>query len=169
MLATVLAGCASQYSISEREIEQHLNKKMHFSVDQGNRLVGLAITLNDMNVSLGDKPDTISLSAVADIKVTNPLFPLKAGLIATFEAKPWYDKNTKAIYLKQLQLLNVKAEPEELQEHLAVVIPPLMTFIRGYLESKPVYILDESDSRQALMAKLATEIKVEKGKIVIKL
>ncbi|NKF51982.1 DUF1439 domain-containing protein [Shewanella sp. WXL01] len=165
---SVLAGCASQYSISEREIENHLNKEMHFEVNQGNRLIGMSINLNDKEVSLGDKPDIMALTANAKVSVNNPLMPMSAKLTLTFEATPWYDKSSKSIYLRGLNMTKVSAEPEEIENALKQISPQLINFVSSFLQTQPVYTLDERDSNQALMAKFAEEIKVETGKIVIK-
>ncbi|WP_350595733.1 DUF1439 domain-containing protein, partial [Pseudoalteromonas sp. 45-MNA-CIBAN-0466] len=87
-------GCASQYSITESEIEQYLNKDMHFEVKQGNKLIGVSLKLNDMQVVLGAKPNTMAVTAATVITVNNPLLPIHAKLKTTFEAVPWYDSNT---------------------------------------------------------------------------
>lgn len=169
MLATMLlTGCASQYSISDREIEQYLNNQMHFEVKQGNQLIGIQLTLNDMQVSLGDKPDTMGLTASTVVKINNPLMPINAKLLTTFEAKPWYNKENKSIYLRGLDLVEMRTEPADIGQAASAFTPQLMTFLRGFLESQPVYTLDTTDSNQALMAKMTKEIQVQKGKLMVK-
>ncbi|WP_394132497.1 DUF1439 domain-containing protein [Shewanella maritima] len=169
LMTAVLTGCASQYSISERDIERYLNNQMHFEVKQGNQLIGFMIELNDMNVELGHKPETMAVTANAEVTVSNPIFPISAKLKATFEAKPWYDKDSKSIYLKHLDLIDVESEPEDIQAAIEQISPRLMQFVSQFLTTQPVYTLDETDSNQALMAKLAEEIEIKQGKIIIKL
>lgn len=164
----LLTGCASQYSITESEIENYLNKEMHFEVKQGNQFIGINVVLNDMEVALGDKPNTMGLTATTKVSVSNPLLPISAKLKTTFEAQPWYDPDTKSVYLRQLDLVNVSAEPADVEKMLTSITPQLMTFLRGFLESKPVYTLDMNDTNQALMAKMTKELQVQKGKLVVK-
>ncbi|MGL4746345.1 MAG: DUF1439 domain-containing protein, partial [Shewanella sp.] len=104
----LLGGCVTQYSISEREMEQYLSKEIHFEVKQGNQLIGAEVRINDISVRLGEKPDTMSVSAATQVSITNPIFPLKAQLSTTFEAKPWYDSATHSVYLRQLELVKVE-------------------------------------------------------------
>ena len=68
-LLLLLTGCASQYSITESEIEQYLNNDMHFEVKQGNKLIGVSLKLNDMQVVLGAKPNTMAVTAATMITV----------------------------------------------------------------------------------------------------
>ncbi|UCX06319.1 DUF1439 domain-containing protein [Shewanella glacialimarina] len=164
----VLTGCASQYSITENEIENYLNKEMHFEVKQGNQIIGINLVLNDMQVSLGDKPNTMGLTATTLVRIRNPLMPISAKLKTTFEAQPWYNSETKSIYLRNLDLVNVSADPADLEQALTAITPQVMSFLRGFLESQPVYTLDMNDSNQALMAKMTKELAVQKGKLVVK-
>lgn len=167
-LLLVLTGCASQYSITESEIAQYLNKDMHFEVKQGNKLIGVSLKLNDIQVVLGQKPNTMAVTAATVINVNNPLVPLHARLKTTFEAVPWYDGNTKSVYLRQLNLVKVESEPADIERYITQVTPQLMTFLSHYLATQPVYTLDVNDTNQAMMAKMTKEIIVQQGKLVIK-
>ncbi|MCL1143436.1 DUF1439 domain-containing protein [Shewanella gaetbuli] len=164
----MLTGCASQYSITESEIEDYLNNEMHFEVKQGNQIIGINLVLNDMQVSLGDKPNTMGLTATTKVSIRNPLMPISAKLNTTFEAEPWYDTETKSVYLRNLNLVNVTAEPADIEKALTSATPQVMAFVRGFLETQPVYTLDMKDSNQALMAKMTKELAVQKGKLVVK-
>ncbi len=167
-LTTLLSGCVTQYSISEREMEQYLSKEMHFEVKQGNQFVGAEIRINDITVKLGNKPDTMSVSAATQVSINNPLLPLKAKLATTFEAKPWYDSVSHSVYLRQLELVKVESTPKDIEKAISMATPQLMSYLRTFLENQPVYVLDTKDSNQALMAKMTESIQVEPGKLVLK-
>ncbi|WP_371998378.1 MULTISPECIES: DUF1439 domain-containing protein [unclassified Shewanella] len=164
----LLTGCASQYSITESEVEDYLNNEMHYEVSQGNQIFGLQLKLNDMEVELGHKPNTISVTALTEMGVKNPFKSISADMEITFEAEPWYDVESKSIFLKKLDLVSVKSEPADIEQMLKPITPQLMIFLRTFLESQPVYVLDTNDSNQALMASMTKAIEVQKGKIVIK-
>ncbi|PTA48447.1 DUF1439 domain-containing protein [Shewanella morhuae] len=167
-LTVLLGGCASQYSITEREMEQYLSKEIHFEVKQGNQLVGIDVLINDISVKLGQKPDTMSISASTKVSINNPIFPLSAKLTTTFEAKPWYDSATHSIYLRQLELVKVESTPKDIEKAMSSATPQVMGYLRQFLENQPVYVLDTKDSNQALMAKMAESIQVAPGKLVLK-
>ncbi|MBB1270955.1 DUF1439 domain-containing protein [Shewanella sp. SR44-3] len=168
ILLLLLTGCASQYSITESEIEQYLNKDMHFEVKQGNQLIGVSVKLNDMQVVLGQKPNIMAVTAATAIKVNNPLVPIQAKLKTTFEAEPWYDSKTKSVYLRQLNLIKVESDPKDIERYITQITPQLMGFLRNYLQTQPVYTLDVNDSNQALMAKMTKALEVQQGKLVVK-
>ncbi|MFS1437004.1 DUF1439 domain-containing protein [Shewanella sp. 10N.286.48.A6] len=168
LLMLLLTGCATQYSISESEVEDYLNNEMHYEVSQGNQVFGLQLKLNDMEVELGHKPNTIAVTAQTRMAVKNPFKSIEADLVTTFEAELWYDVETKSIYLKKLDLVEVKSTPADIEKMLSSITPQLMMFLSTFLASQPVYVLDENDANQALMASITKEIEVQKGKIVIK-
>ncbi|ABK50125.1 protein of unknown function DUF1439 [Shewanella sp. ANA-3] len=167
-LSVLLGGCVTQYSISEHEMEQYLSKEIHFEVKQGNQLVGAQVRINDISVRLGEKPDTMSVSAATQVSITNPIFPLKAQLSTTFEAKPWYDSATHSVYLRQLELVKVESTPKDIEKAISSATPQVMGYLRHFLENQPVYVLDTKDSNQALMAKMTESIQVVPGKLVLK-
>ena len=167
-LTVLLGGCVSQYSITEQEMEQYLSKEIHFEVKQGNQLVGIDVRINDISVKLGQKPDTMSVSASTKVSINNPIFPLNAKLTTTFEAKPWYDSATHSIYLRQLELVKVESTPKDIERAMSSATPQVMGYLRQFLENKPVYVLDTQDSNQALMAKMAESLQVAPGKLVLK-
>ncbi|MCU7995341.1 DUF1439 domain-containing protein [Shewanella glacialipiscicola] len=167
-LTVLLGGCVSQYSITEQEMEQYLSKEIHFEVKQGNQLVGIDVRINDISVKLGQKLDTMSVSASTKVSINNPIFPLNAKLTTTFEAKPWYDSATHSIYLRQLELVKVESTPKDIERAISSATPQVMGYLRQFLENQPVYVLDTQDSNQALMAKMAESLQVAPGKLVLK-
>ncbi|MCE9686058.1 DUF1439 domain-containing protein [Shewanella sp. AS16] len=164
-----LSGCASQYSVSQREVEQYLNREIHFEVTEGSGPIKVDIRLNDIRVTLGHKPDTMAVTAMTRLSLHTPLFPLRASLSASFEAKPWYDSQSHGVYLRDLNLVGVESSPKDLGQALSRATPQLMSFLRHYLETQPVYVLDTKDSNQALMAKMAKSLEVQPGKLVLQL
>ncbi|MCL1076419.1 DUF1439 domain-containing protein [Shewanella dokdonensis] len=162
-----LAGCASQYSISEQQVEHYLNDKLakQYQLKEGSS--ALSMGLRSMSVTLGDKPGVMAVTARAEVKLATPIIPLRAELQATFAAKPMYDRSSHSIFLKDLQLLQLTSTPAKLQQLLSGVTPQLVEMTRTLLENQPVYVLDSHNSTQAKLAKITQDIKVEKGKLVL--
>ncbi|GGI92370.1 DUF1439 domain-containing protein [Shewanella gelidii] len=163
----MMTGCMSQYSISEKELESYLGKELKYEVKQGQGPFALQMQINDIEVKLGKKPDTMAVTAETKISLKNPLLPLSTYLSTTFEATPWYDASSQSIYLKRLDLVEVKSYPKELAQAVESMVPQLMRYLRATLESQPVYVLDTQDSTQAKIADIAQSIKVTPGYLVV--
>lgn len=161
----LLTGCVSQYSITEEELEGYLSDEIHFEVKEGNQLFGIEMRINNIDVKLGHKPDTMSVTADSIIKVKNPLVPFKANMKTTFEAEPWYDAQNHSVYLKQLKLISIESDPKNIEKAVKQVAPQMMRFLTNFLETQPVYVLDTSESNQAFIADMTKQIKVELGKL----
>ena len=163
----LLSGCAAHYSVTEQQLTDYLNKELKFDVQQGNDIFGTKLKLNHVTVTLGQRPGTMSVTADSSIVINTPLLPLRASLTAEFDAKPWYDKTSQGIYLKDLQLTKIKSTPEDIEKAINQVSPELMRYIRTYLESQPVYILNTDHTDQALLARFTDQIRVDPGKLVL--
>ncbi|EDP99609.1 DUF1439 domain-containing protein [Shewanella benthica] len=160
-----LTGCVSQYSITENELEDYLSEEIHFEIKQGNKLFGIDMHINNIEVKLGHKADTMAVSATSVIKVRNPLMPFEAELEATFEAKPWYDATNHSVYLRELKLVEIKSSPKDFDKAIQQFSPQLMRFLTQFLETQPVYVLDTNESNQALIAEMTKRIQVQPGKL----
>lgn len=161
----LLTGCASQYSITEQELTHYLSNEVHFETTQGNSLFGVEIKINDLDVTLGRKAETMAIAAHSKIKILNPLMPIKAKLTAQFEAKPWYDAATHSVYLRQVTLVRIESTPKDIEKAITSIAPQVMQFLTHYLETQPVYILDIKESNQALIAEITKRIEVVPGKL----
>ncbi|MBT1446396.1 DUF1439 domain-containing protein [Shewanella sp. JM162201] len=163
----LLSGCISQYSISEREMESYLNREIGLEIKDKSGPLGARLSVNQVEVTLGHKPDTMAVKATSLAELKTPLVPLRATVTATFEAKPWYDKNAHGVYLRGLELVSLESSPPELKQLLTGVTPELMRAVRTYLESQPVYVLDTRDKAQGKLAEMTEKITVKPGKLVL--
>lgn len=163
-----LSGCVSQYSISEGELEQYLDDEVKFELNEGSGLFGIKMKLNDIQVSLGDKPNMMAVTAVTRVHLQNPLLPVATNLSTRFEAEPWYDAQSHSVYLRKLDLVDVSSSPKALGDAVKNLVPQLMTFLRYQLEQQPIYVLDIEDENQSKIAELVKEIKVLPGELVLK-
>ncbi|WOT05109.1 DUF1439 domain-containing protein [Shewanella youngdeokensis] len=166
-LLLLLTGCVSQYSITEKELEGYLSDEMHFEIKEGNQVFGIELKVNDIDVILGRKANTMSVTAATLVKVRNPLLPISADLTATFEAQPWYDASNHSVYLRNLNLVRFESEPKHIEKAIGSIAPQLMGFLTQFLETQPVYVLDTKKSNQALMAEMTKRIDVKPGKLVL--
>jgi hypothetical protein len=166
-LLLLLTGCVSQYSITEKELEGYLSDEMHFEIKQGNQIFGIELRVNDIDVTLGEKADTMAVTASTRVKVRNPMLPISADITAKFEAQPWYDASNHSVYLRNLNLVKVESQPKDIEKAIGSIAPQLMGFLTQFLETQPVYVLDTQESNQALIAEMTKRIEVKPGKLVL--
>jgi len=166
-LLLVLTGCVSQYSITATELEGYLSDEMHFEIKQGNQIFGIELKVNNIEVTLGEKPDTMAVAASTRIQVRNPFLPISADLTAKFEAQPWYDASNHSVYLRKLILVKVESQPKDIEKAIGSIAPQLMGFLTQFLETQPVYVLDTQESNQAFIAEMTKRIEVQPGKLVL--
>jgi len=166
-LLLLLTGCISQYSITEQELEGYLSNEMHYEISQGGRAVGIKLQINNIDVTLGAQPNTMSVMASTRIKIRNPLVPINADLTVEFSAKPWYDVNKHSVYLRDLDLVQLSSKPKGIEKVLSKVTPQLLDYLTQFLETQPVYVLDTHNANQALIAEMTQRIEIKPGKIVL--
>ncbi|WP_298774465.1 DUF1439 domain-containing protein [uncultured Shewanella sp.] len=160
-----LNACVSQYSVTESELTSYLSKEITYDKKQGNDLLGMEMRITDIQVKLGEKPDTMSVSATTHVTINNPLKPFDAKLYAKFEAKPWYDIEKHSVYLHQLKLVELKTDNKKIEKIIQPLSPQLMNYLTEFLSTQPVYVLDTNDTKQAIIAKMTKRIEVKPGKI----
>ncbi|GAA4900821.1 DUF1439 domain-containing protein [Ferrimonas pelagia] len=166
LAALLLGGCATSYSVSESELEGHLNRQLRSEQKiEGSGLLGAELTFSDIQVEIGQETDRVSVAAHSRIKVNTPLIPLRAGLELQFKATPWYDNTDHSIYLRDLELANIEASPKELEQMLLPLSREAMQWVQLYLENQPIYKLEEQGWQQDILRKFGKEIRIRPGKL----
>lgn len=143
VVSGLLVGCnqLTQYTISEQEINQALEKRNNFSKDIG--LPGIAdahIVLTNLVSQIGrEEPNKVTLTGDARLDMNSLFGSQKATMKLKLKALPVFDKEKGAIYLQEI-----------------------------YFNQRPAYVLREDSSKgEALAKKLAKGIEVKPGEIVI--
>lgn len=172
MLSGVLVGCnqLTQYSISEQEINQALQKRNDFAKDIG--LPGVAeahIVLNNLVSAIGrEEPNKVTLQGDADLDLRSLFGNQKALMKLKLKALPVFDKEKGAIYLQEMEVVDASVTPEKMQSVLQTLLPYLNQSLRNYFNQRPAYVLKEDSSRgEALAKKFAKGIEVKPGEIII--
>lgn len=171
-LGALLIGCnqLTQYQVSEQAINQALEKHNHFSKSIG--LPGVAdaqITLTNLVSQIGrEEPNKIMLSGKVNLDISSLFGTQKATVALKMKAQPSFDKETGAIYLREIEIIDNQIEPERMQGILQTLMPYLSQSLRSYFNQNPAYVLSDSHSKgEALAKKLAKGIEVRPGEIVI--
>ncbi|SHH99166.1 DUF1439 domain-containing protein [Ferrimonas marina] len=165
ILVGLLGGCAASYSVTESELEGYLNRQLKQEHQSREGPLGAKMVLSDMQVTIGQQPDKVAISARSEMALTTPIFPLRANLDLTFSATPWYNPDDHSIYLKHLELDEVRATPKEIEQVLIPFSREAMQFISLFLQNQPIYTLDDKGWQQDLLRQFGKEIQVKPGKL----
>ncbi|MGK9171645.1 lipoprotein [Yokenella regensburgei] len=174
ILSGVLVGCnqLTQYSISEQEINQALQKRNDFAKDVG--LPGVAdahIVLRNLASEIGrEEPNKITLTGDASLDMNSLFGSQKATMKLKMKALPVFDKEKGAIYLHEMEVVDATVEPQKMQSILQTLMPYLNQSLSNYFNQRPAYVLREDSSKgEALARKYAKGIEVKPGEIIIPL
>ncbi|ELO82050.1 lipoprotein, partial [Salmonella enterica subsp. enterica serovar Enteritidis str. 76-2651] len=172
VVSGLLVGCnqLTQYTISEQEINQALEKRNNFSKDIG--LPGIAdahIVLTNLVSQIGrEEPNKVTLTGDARLDMNSLFGSQKATMKLKLKALPVFDKEKGAIYLQEMEVVDATVTPEKMQSVLQTLLPYLNQSLRSYFNQRPAYVLREDSSKgEALAKKLAKGIEVKPGEIVI--
>lgn len=172
VVSGLLVGCnqLTQYTISEQEINQALEKRNNFSKDIG--LPGIAdahIVLTNLVSQIGrEEPNKVTLTGDARLNMNSLFGSQKATMKLKLKALPVFDKEKGAIYLQEMEVVDATVTPEKMQSVLQTLLPYLNQSLRSYFNQRPAYVLREDSSKgEALAKKLAKGIEVKPGEIVI--
>ncbi|MBB1199724.1 lipoprotein [Enterobacteriaceae bacterium 89] len=172
MVSGLLSGCnqLTQYTVSEQEINQALQKHNNFSKDIG--LPGVAdahIVLNNLSSAIGrEEPNKVTLSGVANFELTGLFGNQKATIDLKLKALPVFNQEKGAIFLQEMEVVDAKVQPEKMQSVVQTMMPYLNQSLRSYFNKQPAYVLREDASEgEALAKRFAKGIEVKPGEIVI--
>ena len=159
IVSGLLSGCnqLTQYTVSEQEINQALQKRNHFAKDIG--LKGVA----DAHIELQNLTSAIGREDLNSLFGTQ-----KATIDLKLKALPTFDREKGAIFLQEMEVVDAKVAPEKLQSVIQALLPYLNQSLRSYFSQQPAYVLREDASTgEALAKKYAKGIEVKPGEIVI--
>lgn len=172
VLSGLVVGCnqLTQYTVSEQEINQALEKRNNFSKDIG--LPGIAdahIVLTNLTSQIGrEEPNKVVLSGDAALDMKSLFGNQKADVTLKLKAQPVFNKEKGAIFLQDMDIVDATVKPEKMQGVIKTLLPYLNQSLRDYFNSHPAYVLSEDRSEgEALAKKHATGIDVKPGEIII--
>lgn len=172
VLASLLAGCnpLTQYTISEQEVNDYLQKHNDYKKQIGVAgLVDANIVLTQLQSQIGrTEPGKVTLSGNAKVNITSILGPQDADLQLTLKAQPVYDPEKGAVFLKDMELVDYKVQPEKMDTVMKALTPYLNQSLKAYFDQQPAFVLDADKSKtEALARKLAKGLEVKPGQLVI--
>lgn len=170
-IVALLSACnkLTQYTITEQEINQYLQKHTKYEKQIGIGIADANIVLGNLNAQIGrSEPNIVTLSAEAKVDVKSIIGGQSANLKLSLKAQPVFEKETSSVYLKEMELTDYTVQPEKLNTMMATLIPYLNQSLKSYFNENPAYRLaDDRTKAEALAKKLAKGIEVKPGEIII--
>lgn len=172
IVSGLLVGCnqLTQYTVSEQEINQALEKHNNFSKDIG--VPGLAdahIVLSNLVSQIGrEEPNKVTLTGDANLDMTSLFGNQKANIKLKLKALPVFNKEKGAIFLQEMEVVDAVVSPDKMKPVLQTLMPYLNQSLRNYFNQQPAYVLSEDKSKgESLAKKYAKGIEVKPGEIII--
>ena len=172
IVSGLLVGCnqLTQYTVSEQEINQALEKHNNFAKDIG--VPGLAdahIVLSNLASQIGrEEPNKVTLSGDATLDMTSLFGNQTADIKLKLKALPVFNKEKGAIFLQEMEIVDAVVTPDKMKPVLQTLMPYLNQSLRNYFNQQPAYVLSEDKSKgEALAKKYAKGIEVKPGEIII--
>ncbi|MCK7427170.1 lipoprotein [Enterobacter chengduensis] len=172
VVSGLLVGCnqLTQYTVSEQEINQALEKHNNFSKDIG--VPGLAdahIVLTNLTSQIGrEEPNKVTLAGDAALDMSSLFGNQKANIKLKLKALPVFNKEKGAIFLQEMEVVDAQVSPDKMAPVLQTLMPYLNQSLRNYFNQQPAYVLSEDKSKgEAVAKKYAKGIEVKPGEIII--
>lgn len=172
VVSGLLVGCnqLTQYTVSEQEINQALEKHNNFSKDIG--VPGLAdahIVLTNLTSQIGrEEPNKVTLAGDAALDMSSLFGNQKANIKLKLKALPVFNKEKGAIFLQEMEVVDAQVSPDKMAPVLQTLMPYLNQSLRNYFNQQPAYVLSEDKNKgESLAKKYAKGIEVKPGEIII--
>lgn len=167
-----LSACSSTqglsvYSFTNSEIETALNQQLP-KLKKEVSLMGLPVDfeVNSLQVNIGpDNRDVVALGFDSSAKINAFLLEYPVRLALKIEGSPYYDSNKKAVFLRNIKLLDSSIDAGGFKGNLSLLDGEAMSVINNFLAVNPVYTLDTSNPKVALLSKIPLNMKIREGKI----
>ena len=173
LLAVMVSACSatglSIYSLTNTELESALNKKLP-SFNKEVRILGIPVefNVNDLDITIGPQQREIVVLAFSSSAILSTFginYPIKLKM--KIEGNPYYDSTVKAIFLKDLALLESSVDAAGFSGSLGTVNQQIMNGINHFLANNPVYRLNQNNPTEALLSALPIDMRIEEGAITL--
>jgi len=172
IITLCLSACSSTqgisvYSFTNSEIEAVLNQQLP-KLKKEVSLMGLPVDfeVKSLQVNIGpDNRDVVALGFDSSAKISAFVLDYPVRLALQIEGSPFYDSNKKAVFLRDIKLLDSSIDAGGFKGNLSLLDGEAMSVINNFLAVNPVYTLDTSNPKIALLSKIPLNMKIREGKI----
>lgn len=171
---SLILSCPSAYcalfSISEADINQTLAEQLAEKVPA--RSVGfpplfkLDYQIQQLETQIGrSEAKKVDVITYIDGKLTGKGRTEQITLRLKADTLPYLNTEKGAIFLKETCIIDWGVTPNKYQRELYMIMPLLSEGVTQLLNTIPVYTLDESQAKEALIKRFGKVIHVERGEL----
>ncbi|KAA1155636.1 DUF1439 domain-containing protein [Pseudoalteromonas sp. FUC4] len=157
----------SVYSFTNSEVESVLGKQLP-KLSEKVSLMGLPVQfdVNDLSVNIGpDNRDVVVLGADSSAEINAFALKYPVRLKLQIEGSPFYDSEKKAVFLRNIKLLDSSVDAGGFKGNIGALDNQAMDVINAFLAVNPVYTLNMDDPKMMLLSKLPLDMQVVEGAI----
>ncbi|MEL0642224.1 DUF1439 domain-containing protein [Pseudoalteromonas aliena] len=157
----------SVYSFTNSEVESVLGKQLP-KLSEKVSLMGLPVQfdVNDLSVNIGpDNRGVVVLGADSSAEINAFALKYPVRLKLQIEGSPFYDSEKKAVFLRNIKLLDSSVDAGGFKGNIGALDNQAMDVINAFLAVNPVYTLNMDDPKMMLLSKLPLDMKVVEGAI----
>lgn len=172
LIVLALTACSSTsglsiYSLSNEDIETLLNQNVsQLDKNMTVMMLPVAFEVTDLAVNIGpDNREVVALNVNSLAQINALAFSYPVRLQLQLEGSPYYDSAKKAIFLRDVSLLNSVIDAGGYRGNLNFLDKEVMKILNSFLAVNPVYSLDLQDPKMALLSKLPLDLQVVNGAI----
>ena len=155
-------------TLSDADINKYLEK--YLGQEQSIGLSGVAkasLAFKNFNVNIGrEEAGKVALSGGINFSISSILGGPSAGFDIKVKARPVYNAQEGAIYLKELELNDFAVNSNFGSKNASALTPYLNSALQFYFDQRPVYALSGT---AGAFKEAITDIRVERGRIVFQL
>jgi hypothetical protein len=167
-----LTACSSTqglyvYSFTNSQLESVLTQQLPKLKEELN-LRGLPVefAVNNLSVNIGpDNRDVVVLGVDSSAIINAFLLEYPVRLSLQIEGSPFYDSEKKAIFLRNIKLLDSSINAGGFSGNLGLLNGEVMRLFNAFLAVNPVYKLNQNNPKIALLGAIPMNINVVEGAI----
>ncbi|TVP57807.1 MAG: DUF1439 domain-containing protein [Halomonadaceae bacterium] len=171
-LLLLASGCAStfdRYSVDEATIEEHLAQQIRlFDQQQARNDMPLRLELQRAKVTLGPEGREVAMVDFSGrATVDAMMMKIPVGISFRIEGVPVYDHDSKAVFLRELKLLESRVDSGMGSFDLQPVAGTLTSVATLFLDKYPVYEVNEGTFGNSMIGMMNMSIRVSEGRLTM--
>ncbi|MFC4700646.1 DUF1439 domain-containing protein [Glaciecola siphonariae] len=159
----------SVYSMSNADLESALRSQLPKLSDELS-LMGLPVKfeVDEIDVNIGpNQSESVELSFDSSASIGAFGVSYGVGLDLKVEGSPYYDGEKKAIFVRNVRLLDSRIDAGGYQGNLGLLDDRAMELVNAFLSVTPVYTLNLDDPKVAFISKVPLDMKVSEGALMV--
>lgn len=128
----------------------------------------MKFSVSNIGVEIGpDQRNVIKLDIAAEALVNALVMEYPIGMQLAVEGSPRFDSKEDAIYLEQVNLIDASIDTGGYKVGVNALNQETMAIINQFLKANPVYKLDTSNAKMALLSNIPLDLRITQGRLLL--